>query len=117
MNRPFFRHFVIELRADPNDLNSIEWLKEKIELSLFNLKIKHIKSLYHRFSPTGISLVYILSSSHIAVHSWPENNYLHIDLITCSQNKELENITNIIESAFNNRNFTIQEINYYEKIK
>ncbi len=115
MNRPYFKHFIIELVTDSNNLNSIKWLKEKTELLLLSLKIKYVKDIFHQFSPSGISLVYILSSSHIAIHTWPENKYLHIDLITCSQNKELENIASIVKATFNNENVNIKELNYYEK--
>ncbi len=38
----------------------------------------------HRFSPQGITATAVLSESHIALHSWPENGTLFIDLATCS---------------------------------
>ena len=116
INRPYFRHFVIELTcADPKSLNSIEWIEQKTEHLLFNLRIKYLKNFYHQFSPSGISLLYILSSSHIAIHSWPKKNYLHIDLVTCSQNQELKSISNIARSTFYDKNIIVQELNYYEK--
>lgn len=115
LNRPYFKHFVVELTEQSDNLNSIDWLVQKIESLLADLKIKHIKSTYHKFSPTGISLVYILSSSHVAIHTWPENNYLHIDLVTCSQNKELENMEAVVKSTFMNQEVVIHHLDYYEE--
>ena len=37
----------------------------------------------HKFSPQGISMVLIISASHITVHTWPEDHYVGIDIFTC----------------------------------
>lgn len=42
-----------------------------------------IKVECHKFSPQGITGVALLGESHIAIHSWPEMDYLAIDIFTC----------------------------------
>lgn len=37
----------------------------------------------HKFFPRGITGVILLAESHIAIHTWPERNYISIDLFTC----------------------------------
>jgi len=39
---------------------------------------------HHRFAPQGLTAVFLLSDSHLAVHSWPEKRYIHVDLVTCT---------------------------------
>lgn len=39
--------------------------------------------LEHKFLPQGLSLIYMLSESHISVHTFPENRYLALDIYTC----------------------------------
>ena len=39
----------------------------------------------HKFSPQGITGVVLLAESHIALHSWPEINYVGIDIFTCGE--------------------------------
>ena len=59
-------------------------------------KISRIASLNivakagHEFKPQGISLAYVLSESHIAIHTWPENGTAYIVLSTC---KSLNTLT------------------------
>jgi len=41
-------------------------------------------SIYN-FKPQGITGVILLAESHIAVHTWPEINYVAIDIFTCGK--------------------------------
>ena|SRR3989304_7996036 len=100
LNRPYFRHFVIEAQTTAENLNSLDWLMSKTEELLSKLDIIAIKNIHHEFNPVGISLVYILSSSHIAIHTWPENKYLHIDLVTCTKNPLIDTIKKVAKPIF-----------------
>lgn len=44
-----------------------------------------LKITVHKFSPRGITGFVLLAESHISIHSWPEYNYLAIDLFTCGE--------------------------------
>lgn len=37
----------------------------------------------HRFAPMGISVVAVLSQSHLAIHTWPEHGICSLDLYLC----------------------------------
>ena len=38
----------------------------------------------HGFDPVGITYVAILSTSHLAIHTWPENGCAAIDVFSCA---------------------------------
>jgi S-adenosylmethionine decarboxylase len=42
-----------------------------------------LKVTTYKFSPQGITGVVLLAESHIAIHSWPEHNYVAVDIFTC----------------------------------
>ena len=44
-----------------------------------------VQSIFHLFSPHGVSGVIIISESHLAIHTWPEYGYAAIDLFTCGE--------------------------------
>lgn len=48
-------------------------------------KLNVVEKSSFTFDPVGITLVYILSESHLAVHTFPEKNLICIDLFTCSE--------------------------------
>jgi S-adenosylmethionine decarboxylase len=39
----------------------------------------------HVFEPQGFTTLYLLSESHISIHTFPENNYAAVDIYTCRQ--------------------------------
>lgn len=38
-----------------------------------------------KFEPQGSSVVVLVSESHLSAHSWPEHDYLAIDVFTCGE--------------------------------
>jgi len=111
-SRPYFRHFVIELNCPFEQANSLTWIKNRLGLFIEKLDIHELKNIHHMFKPQGISLVYIISSSHLAVHTWPENNYIHIELLTCSKSQKLEKFEESIKEVFPNAQYKIFELKY-----
>ncbi len=58
-------------------------------------KLKVIDTKVTQFKGKGLTVTYILGSSNLLIHTWPEHNAVHIDLITCSPiyNKERLGLT------------------------
>ncbi|MEM1023655.1 MAG: adenosylmethionine decarboxylase [Myxococcota bacterium] len=42
-----------------------------------------VASVFHRFSPQGVSGVVVIEESHLSVHTWPEGGYAAVDFYTC----------------------------------
>ena len=37
----------------------------------------------HKFTPQGVSAILLLAESHISIHTWPEKEFLSMDIYTC----------------------------------
>lgn len=111
-DRPFYKHFVIELETSFDQANSLEWTEDRVEELFRAINTKVVKKISHLFKPQGISLVYIISSSHIAVHTWPENNFIHIDFITCDETQDFKDFHLIIARVFPGQKNKIIELSY-----
>lgn len=78
------KHIIIELSGcneeEINDLSRVEFLMNEAAKRA-NATI--IKSVFHKFSPVGISGVVVISESHLSIHTWPELGYAAIDIYTC----------------------------------
>jgi S-adenosylmethionine decarboxylase len=58
-----------------------------------------LKFYYHKFNPHGLTGILLLAESHIAFHSWPEFNYLAIDIFSCGKNTEPKRALNYLKKT------------------
>jgi S-adenosylmethionine decarboxylase len=42
-----------------------------------------LKTVYHKFTPQGVTVLCLLSESHISIHTWPEESKAAVDVYTC----------------------------------
>ena len=70
----------------------IEHLKYIIEK---NLTV--VSRIEHHFEPQGETIAFILSESHFTLHTYPEHNYLSMDIYVCNLETNLEKIVNEIK--------------------
>ena len=112
--RPFFVNYVIEVfDIDKSLLLKTKNIEPRIKILIEEIGLITIKSMSHDFRPYGATISYILSSSHMTVHTWPENNYLHIHILNCKK-IELKSLNDAIKELFPNKEFKIKEIDYNE---
>lgn len=109
--RPYLQHYVIEIFGLNKDiLQNINLLIKCTNVFMRLLKLKRITEIHHEFNP-GITLVFILSSSHISLHTWPENNYLHIDFLSC-QKLSKTILKQLIQKVFKPQRLLVYKIDY-----
>ena len=42
-----------------------------------------VNSLFHSFSPYGVTGVLVIAESHMSIHTWHEFNYCAVDIFSC----------------------------------
>lgn len=57
----------------------------------------------HQFQPFGVTGVYILSESHLSIHTFVEERKAALDLYTCTSFEDTENLEEFFKSLFNNK--------------
>ena len=90
LSTPTIEHHtaLIKLEKFPDNQESLEQLADKL---VKNLNLTVVKSVFHSFKPQRKTLVYILSESHLAIHTWPEHKLVHVDLVSCVKVTNFEN--------------------------
>lgn len=73
----------LDIAAAPAILNSQRACEELLDAVVVVLGLTKLHSAAHHFVPQGVSCIYLLSESHIALHTWPENGTGYITLSTC----------------------------------
>lgn len=112
-NKPYFNHIICEVEtSSENTINNLEIVSKKMEKIVDILGLTSVKRVFHEFIPQGFTIVFILSSSHLAVHSWPEDNYLHIDLLTCKYGLTIEKVKDALKVQFPECEIVANELDY-----
>jgi S-adenosylmethionine/arginine decarboxylase-like enzyme len=87
--------------ADFKNIQNVKLLNNPAEITKLCKKIcsDHqftiLEESQHIFKPQGFTLCFILSESHFIVHTYPERQFLSLDLYTCRQYKNNETYENI----------------------
>lgn len=110
--RPYLQHYIIEIfDLDKNILINSEFLKKHTVLLIKKAGLNAVDEICYEFNPRGATLMFALSTSHLSLHTWPENNYLHIDLLLC-QKLTLVKLRQLIQEVFRTQKYAIQKISY-----
>ncbi|MDD5769698.1 MAG: adenosylmethionine decarboxylase [Candidatus Gracilibacteria bacterium] len=74
-----------------------------------------IGSQIHSFKNNSFSLIIMLSESHLCIHTWPENNYVSLDIFVCNYTRDnsiiAKNLFDEIIEYFKSQNKKINIIN------
>ena len=109
------KHLVCDIKGIQN-LDLLNSSKKLIEM-LHNICEKYnfqiLEKIHYDFVPEGCSILFLLSESHISIHSFPEKRHISFDLYTCREyenNKEYEELYDYLIhflEASNNSNYKI----------
>lgn len=97
---PIINHFSTLIKLENLNDDSLQ-LENAFDNFVGLLNLHVVKKITHKFEPIGITFVYVLSESHLAIHTWPEYKLLHLDLVTCTH-LEKKNVEEAIKQSFIN---------------
>ena len=92
------KHLICDLKGIQNKelLNSFDGLKDlMIEICKKN-EFQILDTTEYKFEPIGCTILFLLSESHMSIHTFPEKNHISFDLYTCRQYKDNEQYNSII---------------------
>lgn len=77
-------HVLLDLYgADSAILDSMEDFYKFTDGVLYDHGCNVINHQYYKFEPQGFTCVFMLSESHLSIHTWPERGSAACDIFTC----------------------------------
>jgi len=104
-------HLVVELYGcNPKYISKLSNYKEKIERVVKKSGVTVLKSYHHQFNPHGVTSIFLLAESHFTVHTWPEYNYMAVDIFTCGSSEKAWEILKWLKREFKPLNIKVMDI-------
>jgi len=98
-------HLIIDLYEieDNEILKYVDDLIPILDKIVDKYELNVVARASHQFSPFGATIVYVLSESHLSIHTFVEERKIAMDLYTCSSFKDADEIPKYITSLFNDK--------------
>ena len=92
--------FEVSVRHDgeptTSPLNDAKKLKKILREISKVCKLTVLRTSTHQFEPYGVTSLFLLSESHLSIHTWPEHGKFAMDVYSCNDNYSEMEIEDII---------------------
>lgn len=78
------RHVVADFWGCQLPATELEW-RSLIRKAVAAMHATLLRVDVHLFEPQGGTAIAMLSESHLAIHTWPERDYVAVDIFTCGR--------------------------------
>ena len=81
------KHMICDFKNIKNNklLNSLDDIKSILNNICIDNNFTILNTSEYLFDPIGCSIIFLLSESHISIHTFPEKNHMSFDIYTCRQ--------------------------------
>jgi len=91
-------------------LNYLPQCKPNLDNLIKQLNLTVVNQAGYQFEPKGYTFIYVLSESHLSIHTYPEYNSCYIDIFCCNPDFNSLDAIKIIKQFFNTDNVSYNVI-------
>jgi S-adenosylmethionine decarboxylase proenzyme len=106
------QHLLIEYsECDVWALNDETALRSALLVAIGESGARIIDSVFHSFSPHGVTGIVGIAESHVSIHTWPELRYAAVDIFTCSPKMNSAHIVEALRLFLQSRHLSQMLVN------
>ncbi|MCR4417414.1 MAG: adenosylmethionine decarboxylase [Ignavibacteria bacterium] len=110
MNPLGTQHIAEFIECNKTFLNDPQKLEQIIRNAIEYSGLHFEKIITHKFNPVGVTLLAIISESHIGLHTYPEAGHLSLDVFTCSHPSKQIKLIEYLQKVLKPTSVKIAEI-------
>jgi len=73
-----------EVKGGRHEMIDAQALEKFCEEKVAAVGLTQVGKLFYQFPGSGVTGVILLAESHVAIHTWPEKDYLTLDIYVCN---------------------------------
>jgi S-adenosylmethionine decarboxylase proenzyme len=95
-------HVIIDISniSDTNILKYVSTIAPILDDMSARFSLNVVNKAMHQFEPFGVTGVYILSESHLSIHTFVEERKVAMDLYTCSKFTQVDELIRHLKELF-----------------
>jgi len=113
-------HLLITVQNLPNAsvLNTVDGVKPLLQTIVDRCALNVVSEAGYQFEPIGATYVYVLSESHMSIHTYPEKNAAYMDIFCCNPEFDCEAAIETIKDVFNTDSVDYEVVyrKYYSRL-
>lgn len=83
-SRVFGQHFLVEfIGCDAKTISHVDQVQPILLESARISEATIVEHFFKQYEPIGVTGIILISESHFSVHTWPEDQYVAFDILTC----------------------------------
>ena len=96
----FGKHYIIELiKCDPEKIKYVDYVQGVFLDAAEKSEATIVEHFFKQYEPYGVTGIILISESHFSIHTWPEEGYVAIDILTCGTMKP-QNAIEVVKQGF-----------------
>lgn len=100
-NNKVATHFILDLFGCTNPhIDNIAYVLTTLQKAVERFNMNKIDQLWHKFEPEGLTVVFLLKESHLSFHNFVHQRKVIIDLCTCSNAANFNELEGYFIDAF-----------------
>lgn len=109
------KHLLCDLKNIQNEelLNNCDELKGLMKEICKKCEFQILDEIEYKFDPIGCTIIFLLSESHMSIHTFPEKKHISFDLYTCRQynnNDQYNMIVKLLKDKLRDSNESVTKI-------
>lgn len=110
MNPIGTQHIVEFIECDKKYLNNSKEIERIVKEGIKFSGLHYKKIISHQFNPVGVTLLAIISESHIGLHTYPEAGHISLDVFTCSHPEKQIKLLDYLKKVFKPKVYKLAEL-------
>jgi len=102
------KHLMLSFLGCKVDLEDLSVIKRDMTTAIKAVGASIIGEAESKFSPHGVSIVFLLSESHASIHTYPEHNACFLDIFTCGRALRVEAFAETLQGLWRPERVSIE---------
>lgn len=104
-------HIIMDLYGcDADKLDDVDYIRDALEKAAAAAGATIVQTVMHRYLPQGITGICLVQESHLSIHTWPEYEFVAVDIFMCGKEGDPEKALDYLQNVLGGKDRQVQKM-------